>query len=481
MNSPLSTRRSFLQRSALAAGILASPSICFAATEPPLALGSRRELLVDDHLLEKLTGVALTLHKPEPRDVVFTCDKPWEGNTSGYYSLFEDEGLFRCYYRGSHNDITNPQTMRKMAHAYACYAESRDGLRFTRPTVGAFEVKGTKENNVVWMEGNGAHNFTVFKDLNPACQPQARYKALGGVTAGAPAGTPKGLFGYQSSDALHWSQMSGEPLLTNGHFDSQNLAFWDSEHGEYRAYWRFFKERIRSIRTATSKDMRHWENEADLVYEDPRIEELYTNAAMKYARAPHLTIAFPTRYQKTTQEVEPIFMSSRDGVRFRRWDEAIIPLTAPQDRAGNRSNYAQWGLLQLPGQDRELSLYALENYYRQTGSRLRRFVYRTDGFVSARAQSAGGSVLTKPITFTGTHLSLNITSRSASRAELQGSDGAALPGFALADCAPIQGDFIDHTVSWKGGDLTKLAGQPVRLRVELQEADLYALQFTANA
>ena len=32
--------------------------------------------------------------------------------------------------------------------------------------------------------------------------------------------------------------MSDAPVITDGAFDSQNLAFWDPLRGEYRAYWR---------------------------------------------------------------------------------------------------------------------------------------------------------------------------------------------------------------------------------------------------
>jgi len=39
---------------------------------------------------------------------------------------------------------------------------------------------------------------------------------------------------------------------------------------------------------------------------------------MPYFRAPHLLIGFPTRFQPKTQQVEPVFMTSRDGVVFRR-------------------------------------------------------------------------------------------------------------------------------------------------------------------
>ena len=51
---------------------------------------------------------------------------------------------------------------------------------------------------------------------------------------------PNGLLPFKSHDGLHWSPMSDAPVLTDGAFDSQNLAFWDATRGEYRAYWRTF-------------------------------------------------------------------------------------------------------------------------------------------------------------------------------------------------------------------------------------------------
>ncbi|MEZ5431007.1 MAG: hypothetical protein R3F31_07465 [Verrucomicrobiales bacterium] len=62
--------------------------------------------------------------------------------------------------------------------------------------------------------------------------------------------------------------------------------------------------------------------------------------------------------------------------------------------------------------------------------------------------------------------------------ELQDPSGKALPGFALDDCPPVFGDTLERTVTWKkGGDLTALAGRPLRLRMVLRDADLFALQF----
>jgi len=136
------------------------------------------------------------------------------------------------------------------------------------------------------------------------------------------------------------------------------------------------------------------------------------------------------------------------------------------------------GLLQLPGNDRELSVYATEAYYKGPGSRVRRFVYRTDGFVSAHASE--GTLVTKPFTFTGSKLVLNILSKGETRAELQDATGNVLPGYALNDCTPITADSIEHVVIWKGGPLSAHSGKPVRLRIALKDADLFALQFKAQ-
>src|SRR5262249_22216363 len=150
-----------------------------------------------------------------------------------------------------------------------------------------------------------------------------------------------------------------------------------------------------------------------------------------YYRAPHLFVGFPTRFQPKNQQVEPIFMTSRDGVKFRRWSDPLIPITAPKDRDGNRSNYMTYGLLQLPANDRELSVYGTEAYYAGPGSRFRRFVFRMDGFVSAHAEATGGTLVTKPLRFDGKKLSLNIVSNGESRVELRDAEGKALAGFSF--------------------------------------------------
>ncbi|MDE2809607.1 MAG: hypothetical protein OXN90_14430, partial [Gemmatimonadota bacterium] len=144
-----------------------------------------------------------------------------------------------------------------------------------------------------------------------------------------------------------------------------------------------------------------------------------------------------------------------------------------------------WGILEtandLPTAPKELSIFTTEGYYRGDACRLRRFTVRVDGFVSANAPLKGGELITRPFTFGGGALSLNVGTSAAGsvRVEIQDGDGKALKGYSLRDCDEIYGDYLDRMVTWKGtADVHGLAGKPVRLRFALSDADLYSLQFT---
>ncbi len=439
----------------------------------PLAIGSRLELFADDYVIDRLEGEAsLHLHRPAPQEVVLVTDKPWEGNTSAYYTIFRDGDLYRAYYRGSHWD----EVAKKATHPeVVCYAESKDGIHWTKPNLGLFEFDGSKQNNIVW-DGIGTHCFAAFKDTHPDCTADARYK---GIARGRPTGK-KGLYVFKSPDGIHWTRIKDEPVITNGYFDSQNLAFWDAHAGTYREYHRTFVDGVRAIMTGTSSDYVTWTEPVLLNYGDAPNQHLYTNAVQPYDRAPHILLGFPTRYLPAEgQRVEPTFMASHDGLNFKRWLDPVIPEDAPEDRDGNRSNYMTWGLVQLPGNEKEYSVYATEAYYTGPDSRVRRFTYRVDGFVSLRGTGQGGSLVTKPLVFEGDELQLNVATQDGGsvRVELQNTAGKPLDGFALSNCQPLQGDSIEQAVVWSGGKLSSLAGKPVRVRFEVNNADIYSFKF----
>ena len=146
-----------------------SPWAAVTVAAEPINIGSRRELFVDQALIERLDGRAeLKLHHPTPREIAITFEKPWEGNASGYPTVFQDGDIYRMYYRGHRYIIDNPP-LRQAQSEVVCYAESRHGIHWVKPNRGLFDWpptqnnSGTKENNILWRGGPETHNFAPFK------------------------------------------------------------------------------------------------------------------------------------------------------------------------------------------------------------------------------------------------------------------------------------------------------------------------------
>ena len=70
-------------------------------------IGGRRELFVDDYLIEtRSEGASLQLHSPTPREVVLVTDRPWEGALSNNFTIFRDGDICRMYYLGWNVDLS---------------------------------------------------------------------------------------------------------------------------------------------------------------------------------------------------------------------------------------------------------------------------------------------------------------------------------------------------------------------------------------
>ena len=123
--------------------LLATPCLQAAEADDVIDIGDRRELFVDGYLIDRLTGAQLALHAPQPREIVLEFDQPWEGLYSGYTTILKAGDVFRLYYRGM------PAARHTLDTEVTCVAESRDGIQWTKPKLGLFDVQGTKDNNVV--------------------------------------------------------------------------------------------------------------------------------------------------------------------------------------------------------------------------------------------------------------------------------------------------------------------------------------------
>lgn len=462
--------------------------------EPPIQIGDRRELFVDRYLVDTMQGVELRLHHPTAREIVIDHDQTWEGNVCAYHTVFKDGDIYRMYYRGSHFD---PASQRETHEQVYCYAESVDGIHWKKPELGLIEFDGSTKNNIV-LKGIGSHNLAPFRDDNPDCPADQKYKALGG--------DEKGLYAFKSADGLRWELLSPSPVITDGVFDSQNLAFWDPVRKCYVEFHRDFRDGIRDIKTCTSTDFVNWSHPQWLSYGDAPAEHLYTNQITPYARAPHIYMGFPMRLifdrnpigHDVHEVSDGVFMTSRDGRRFTRWLEAIIRPGAQRDRWVNRNNMTAWGIVEtasaIPDAPNELSIYVTEGYYTGHSTRLRRYTTRLDGFVSVHAGSVSGGFTTYPLDFSqagdgsrndrpdtdGIALHINYATSAAGYVlcELLDGDGDPIPGFTFNDCDEIYGDQVDRVVSWRGkSDLSFCSGKPIRLRFKMYDSDLYSIGF----
>jgi hypothetical protein len=440
----------------------------------PIDIASRWELFVDEFLVAQKSGITHKLHDPIKREIVLTTDQPWEGMTCAYFSVIQDGEKVLMYYRGSSggSDHSDAQV--------TCVAESTDGIHFTRPKLGLIEAGGTKDNNVMWR-GVESHNFSPFLDANPKTKPEERYKALGGVKQPGKnwqqGETPGGLYAFASTDGIHWKKMKDTPVITKGAFDSQNLAFWDTTRERYTCFSRIFSNKVRAVQSCTSANFLSWSDGIPHRYaKDVPMEHFYTSATVPCPTAPHLFLSFPKRFITNRKKVpehegpgvsDAVFMSSRDGVNWDRpFLEAWVRPGPDLKNWTDRNNMTANGI--ITG-DTEWSLYISE-HYRHADHRIRRLSVRKQGFASMHADAKGGEFTTHPLKFTGKKLVLNYSTSAAGSIQIDALDDA---GKVIATMPELYGDDLEASVL----DVSKLAGQAIRLRVKMKDADLFALRF----
>ncbi len=459
-------------------------------------LGSQRELMVDHYLIDTMEGAELRLQEPHNEGVAFAFDRPHEGAFSGYVSIVTlPEGAgYRAYYRGLPVAVGagSPEEI-------TAYAESRDGITWSKPVA----------NVVVDDMPKVTHNLSVFYDTKPGVPADEQWKGIGGLNDG-------GLVRVVSADGLRWRKLMGDtPLLpavpqteSAYRYDSQNLAFWSEAEQHYVCYYRNVRDvegvgpRVRLIGRATSPDFRRWTDEGEMTFRRADgsaapVEHLYTNQTGPYFRAPHLYVAIAARFLPGRQVLtaaeaaqvgvnpeyfndisDSILMTSRGGTVYDR--TFMAGFARPGVGLSNwtsRTNYPALNV--IPTGEAEMSFF-VQKAYGQPDHRLERYSLRLDGFASLHAGYDGGAMTTKPFRFTGETLEINYATSAAGslRFELQDEAGNALPGFALADSREIIGDQVARTVAWTSGtSVAAWAGQTVRLRVVLKDADLFSFRF----
>jgi hypothetical protein len=453
--------------------------------QKPIEIGSSRQLFLNDSLFANQDGLKLTLHPPVLRETAVKCDRPWEKKMLHFSCVIPEGNRFRMWYGVYDGDLTKNAATDVN---WWCYAESNDGINWEKPNLGLVTWQGSRDNNIIFpTEGIKGANASVLLDHKaPADE---RYKMIT---------RSRQIHGYVSADGLRWRPVQPDPLISDGPVDSFNVLLWDDERQRYVIYLRgtdksvpgSFKGGRRAIRRSESADFHNWSKPEFVVTadaNDPTSLNFYTNAAVKYDRAPHTYLMFPMiYYPERSYPGTPLpglsdiqFAASRDGINWeRRFRQPFIKPGLDERNWVDRNPIMGLGMIETgPG---EISMY-YSDLYRSPETRLRRGTLRTDGFVSVEGPYSGwGEFTTKALTFAGKRLEMNYSTSGggALMVELQDESGKAQPGFTLEDCPEIYGDKIAGVVRWKrGDDVGSLAGKPGRLRVRLRDAHLYAFRF----
>jgi hypothetical protein len=459
-------------------------------------LGPYRELFLDDERIESAYHVARVVHPAKTTtQPVIRADKPWEDSAYIYGSVYKIGDVYRMWYT-AYNDVE--------PNYHTAYAESSDGLTWTKPNLGLVELRGSKENNLVPGRGTIAYN--------PDAPPDRRYTSMAFQTG--KVNETLGYYVWFSPDGLAWKRASEKPALLDG--DVSNISYDPVE----KRYIATIKKRMFTARTpgiyertafvSTSPDAITWTAPRIAVMGDYADDgaaqamggleaQIYGMPVVRYEST---YVGFPWVFQilnytagKSARTGDgPVVVqiaSSRDLVRWSRPTRASIIEPGPPGAWNDGAHYTASNILV---DDEKITMYYAAFNNGHGGSDLSdpnrgknigqsgMATWRRDGWVSLTNGSTEGlgnpgQVTTKPITFDGKSLHVNAIVRSGGelRVELLDADGNAISGYAEAQAVPITGNQLDATVAWTGGNaFADLAGRAVKLRFTLLNADLYS-------
>lgn len=475
-------------------------------------ISNTRECFFDDTIVNiNETTVEFCLHRPVRREAVLVHDSPWEGDACCYHNFFWDDGIYRMYYLGAKTFDVDGMFYNSVS---VCYAESKDGIIWNKPNLNICEFDGSGNNNIILdaskiHQGQTIDNFMVFKDTNPDCDADKRYKAILRLDGNNGAE----LHSMFSADGIHF--IYGGRLTTDGTFDSLNVAFWDEVSLCYRCYFRGFhtpnstdvssstEDNIRDIRYMESTDFIHWTKPKLVEFADDREISLYTNCVQNYYRAKQILVGFPSRYlfrkdwngsfselpgkERRIERIkkEPryglvltdcIFMTSRDGINFKRYNEAFITPGAENGINWVYGDcYPARGFIETKLEaGAELSMLVPEGqWYEGRPAKLIRYTIRCDGFRSAHAGGCEKILVTKPFMFKGDYLYVNFETSALGYMYFTLVDGEG----NRYESEETFGNSIERKIYFAEGVVNSLSGKIVTLEVRMCDSDLYSIVF----
>lgn len=478
------------------------------ADEAPLMIGSAKRLTWDDSLFSSSKGIRFEMHQPHRTgEKNLIADRPYESwQMGGMSSLLHEEGKFRLWYGVSHG-------IRNGEEYAVAYAESDDGIHWTKPSLGLVEYNGSTDNNLVVAYSSVVGQ--VFVD--PHAKADEKYKMLVAIYATKEDSTKRYLTMLSSPDGLQWTRPE-KNIVPEGNFalDTQSQAYWDRDRESYVLFTRMGP--WRQVGRSESTNPFSFPAPVNVMApEKPEQADFYQAGVTKYEEAANAYFALvPVFFHPGDASGNPLdgnppfkinyvnnpitvvapdtldihLFTSNDSIEWdRRGDHQPFLGLGADGEFDSRSLYPGVGYAVVKN---EIWLYysaydcthieSLDGktpFEKYLGA-ITRATLRLDGFVSATAGHDGAEIVTKPMIFTGDHLELNVDCSAGGHlnVELQTADGEPIPGFTLEESDRVYHNHIRKTVTWGGNaDVSKLRGEPVRMRLVMRDCRLYAFRF----
>ncbi|MEX2285703.1 MAG: hypothetical protein WD648_01360 [Planctomycetaceae bacterium] len=475
-------------------------------------IGATKQTFLDDLLIFEASKISTFVTRPQKHaaNPILVADRDWERGPvvdglegveiTGQCVLYDvDDKLFKMWYLGwVWDDGRRPW----------CYAVSRDGYQWEKPQLGLYEYKGSRQNNIVADWGDPQY-FNVFKDPHDP-DPSRRYKAMGELEGPISNQTGGAAVAF-SPDGLRWTQHPGNPVVKHGRNlgDAPTFLGWDPKTGKYVFYPRpghglapeiygtGDHRHIRSYGYSTSDDFVHW-SDTELMMtpdDDDRVDYQY----MQFTAGidGEFYVGFNAVHETHEQTWDVFLMTSRDGFHW-NWVDRKVPFLG----RGEIGSYDD-GYMTPSGpifHDGKVWIYygAFSGAHSERESKLgpthmsiALCTLPQDRWVGLLAGPYRGTVVTHPVTFTGSKLVVDLDASLAMqkpaanrrrfdecevRVAIEDQSGGRIADFAADRMTPLTASGRQE-IRWADADLSQLAGKPVRLRFEMRNAALYSLQF----
>ncbi len=399
-----------------------------------------------------------------------------EANFQG--TILKDEGKYRMWYTGS------PTFALLSGQASACgYAESNDGVEWTKPNLGLYEFNGSKQNNICYPTG---YQFAVLRmpeDLE--ADPSKRYRMA--------YNSGKGSCLAFSSDGIHWKAGQENPLWEQGragepdsYIAENGIYIYDPLDPDPERRYKSYPQTVddegeRTIGLMYSADGIHFKRYWNNPVMDARLGiEKQTHMIEVLFRRHGVFVALYGRFLSDGR-VDAALATSRDGIRWVRVKDEV-PLI-PNGPAGSFDAGDVWPSNQPMVEGNDLWIYYSGTDLTLAGgdgiSSMGRARTRLDGFAKMRLKDGqdAGTLTTIPFvaeSLDRTRLVVNLQYLESGNGNLKvevldAATGQVIPGYGVTDCHAIAQDGLALPVSWNShSDLTGIQASRICFRFHLK-------------